>query len=93
MERLLQEADPAMAELKVAWDAGNGAAGEAMVALTGKLPGRHILLNETIDGLFPAHHPDPTVAANLEQLIATVLDQDCDLGIVLYLEKRDSSSG
>ena len=79
--RLLEEADPAMADLSVAWDAGNGAAGEVMTALTRRLPGRHILLNETIDGRFPAHHPDPTVPANLEQLIQAVLENGCDLGI------------
>ncbi len=81
VERLLRESVPAMAELSVAWDAGNGAAGEVMTALTRRLPGRHILLNETIDGHFPAHHPDPTVAANLDQLIRTVLGERCDLGI------------
>ena len=66
--------------LTVAWDAGNGAAGRAMVALTKRLPGRHILLNETIDGRFPAHHPDPTVAENLVQLQAAVREHKCDLG-------------
>jgi len=66
--------------LTVAWDAGNGAAGRAMAALTGRLPGRHILLNETIDGRFPAHHPDPTVAENLAQLQAAVREHKCDLG-------------
>ena len=45
--------------LTVAWDAGNGATGEVVQELTARLPGRHILLNETIDGTFPAHHPDP----------------------------------
>ena len=68
-------------ELKVAWDAGNGAAGEAMAALTARLPGTHVLLNERIDGTFPAHHPDPTVAENLVQLIDTVRAEGCDLGI------------
>ncbi len=67
--------------LKVAWDAGNGAAGEALQKLVARLPGRHILLNETIDGTFPAHHPDPTVPENLEQLRAAVLAEGCDLGI------------
>lgn len=67
--------------LHVAWDAGNGAAGEAMTALSGKLPGTHHLLNATIDGTFPVHHPDPTVEENLEQLRATVLERKCDLGI------------
>ncbi len=47
-------------DLTIAWDAGNGAAGEAMARLCPLLPGRHILLNETIDGTFPAHHPDRT---------------------------------
>ena len=68
-------------ELKVAWDAGNGAAGAAMAALTARLPGTHLLLNERIDGTFPAHHPDPTVAENLVQLIETVRAEGCDLGI------------
>lgn len=68
-------------ELTVAWDAGNGAAGDALVKLTAGLPGRHVLLNETIDGTFPAHHPDPTVEANLEQLKQAVAENGCDLGI------------
>ena len=67
--------------LKVAWDAGNGAMGEAMSAVTARLPGNHILLNESIDGDFPNHHPDPTVPENLKQLQATVLAEGCDLGI------------
>jgi len=66
--------------LKVAWDAGNGSAGEAMVKLIAGLPGEHILLNEQIDGTFPAHHPDPTVEANLAQLKEAVKNEGCDLG-------------
>jgi phosphomannomutase len=80
VDRLAQESD-ALAPLKVVWDAGNGAAGEAMALLTAKLPGEHILLNERIDGTFPAHHPDPTVPENLVQLIAAVRASSCDLGI------------
>ncbi|NKB60069.1 MAG: phosphomannomutase [Alphaproteobacteria bacterium] len=67
--------------LKVAWDAGNGAAGEAMSQLTAQLPGEHILLNAEIDGTFPAHHPDPTVPENLKQLQEAVATEGCDLGI------------
>ncbi len=81
VERLLEESVPEIGQLKVAWDAGNGAAGEAMAALTRRLPGRHLLLNEQIDGTFPAHHPDPTVPANLAQLIELVTAEGCDLGI------------
>ena len=67
--------------LKIAWDAGNGAAAEVMVRLTEKLPGEHILLNEEIDGTFPAHHPDPTQEENLEQIRELVIRENCDLGI------------
>ncbi len=78
--RLLQDYDGTR-PLTVAWDAGNGAAGEAMQLLTAKLPGRHILLNAEIDGRFPAHHPDPTEEKNLVQLQDTVRREGCDLGI------------
>jgi len=46
-----------------------------------RLPGRHILLNEKIDGRFPSHHPDPTVPENLRQLMDAVRANGCDLGI------------
>jgi phosphomannomutase len=67
--------------LTVAWDIGNGATGEVVQALTARLPGRHMLLNETIDGTFPAHHPDPTLPENLVQLQAAVRQGQCELGI------------
>ncbi|OFX14257.1 MAG: phosphomannomutase, partial [Alphaproteobacteria bacterium RIFOXYD12_FULL_60_8] len=67
--------------LKVVWDAGNGAAGEAMELLTDRLPGEHILLNATIDGTFPAHHPDPTEPKNLVQLQDKVISTRADLGV------------
>lgn len=80
VERLVQEFRGEKA-LTVAWDPGNGAAGEIVQMLCKKLPGRHVLINETVDGRFPAHHPDPTVEENLEQLKQTVADEHCDLGI------------
>jgi phosphomannomutase len=67
--------------LGVGWDAGNGAAGEILQRLTRRLPGRHVLLNEVIDGRFPAHHPDPTEPDNLTQLRRAVVEQRLDLGI------------
>jgi phosphomannomutase len=67
--------------LKVVWDAGNGATGEVLVELVKRLPGEHFLLNETIDGTFPAHHPDPTEPHNLIQLQAKVAEVQADLGI------------
>jgi phosphomannomutase len=67
--------------LAVAWDCGNGATGEVVANLVGRLPGRHVLLNEVIDGRFPAHHPDPTIPENLVQLQQAVASERCDLGI------------
>ena len=67
--------------LSVAWDPGNGAAGDAVQHLCARLPGRHVLINETVDGTFPNHHPDPTVEANLAQLKAAVAAGGCDLGV------------
>jgi phosphomannomutase len=67
--------------LSVVWDAGNGATGEALRAMTGRLPGRHRLLFADIDGRFPNHHPDPTVPENLDDLIAAVRGERADLGI------------
>ncbi|MDA1132956.1 MAG: phosphomannomutase/phosphoglucomutase [Proteobacteria bacterium] len=68
---------------KVAWDPGNGAAGELTRALTRRLPASHVLMNETIDGTFPNHHPDPAVEANLAQLREAVAENGCDLGFAL----------
>jgi phosphomannomutase len=68
-------------ELKVGWDPGNGAAGPAVVKLTRRLPGRHLVINERVDGTFPAHHPDPTEPKNLEQLRDLVLKEKLDLGL------------
>ncbi len=69
--------------LKVAWDPANGAGGDAVSQLVSKLPGEHFVINAEIDGTFPAHHPDPTVEKNLEQLKDLVIENDCDLGIGL----------
>ncbi|HEY5207877.1 MAG TPA: phosphomannomutase/phosphoglucomutase [Stellaceae bacterium] len=80
INRLLADFRPGK-ELTVAWDAGNGATGDVLQRLVARLPGRHILLNETIDGTFPAHHPDPTEPENLLQLQEAVSKNKCDLGI------------
>ena len=67
--------------LKVVWDNGNGSAGDVLGPLVRGLPGTHVVLNGEIDGTFPAHHPDPTVPKNLEQIIARVRAEGADLGI------------
>jgi phosphomannomutase len=81
LARLLVDWDGGDRVLKVVWDNGNGAAGEVLQRLVGGLPGEHIVLNGSIDGRFPAHHPDPTVPANLRQLIDAVTARHADIGI------------
>jgi len=78
--RLLRDYEPGHF-LRIAWDAGNGAAGPAMARLSAGIRGEHVLLNEHIDGTFPAHHPDPTVPENLEQLRVKVMGEKCDAGL------------
>ena len=79
--RLLADWDGGDRMLQVVWDNGNGAAGDVLEKLVASLPGEHLVLNGTIDGRFPAHHPDPTVPANLVQLIAEVRARKADIGI------------
>jgi phosphomannomutase len=80
LARLLQDYDGTR-PLTVVWDPGNGSAGEITERLVKQLPGTHHLINAKIDGTFPAHHPDPTVAKNLEQLMAEVARTGADVGV------------
>ena len=79
--RLLSDWDGGDRMLKVVWDNGNGAGGDVLEKLVASLPGEHLVLNGPIDGRFPAHHPDPTVPANLVELIAEVRARKADIGI------------
>jgi phosphomannomutase len=80
-DRVLQDWDGGDRKLKVVWDPGNGSAGPIVKALAARLPGTHFVINGDVDGNFPNHHPDPTVAKNLEQIIAEVAREKADLGI------------
>lgn len=79
--RLLADWDGGDRALKVVWDNGNGAAGDVLARLVAALPGEHVVLNGKIDGTFPAHHPDPTVPANLQQIIREVQARKADIGV------------
>jgi phosphomannomutase len=78
--RILRDFHPGR-DLTVVWDPGNGATGDIARTLASRLPGRHILINDIIDGTFPNHHPDPTDPDTLTQLIARVAAEQADLGI------------
>jgi phosphomannomutase len=81
LAHLVAEAGSGGKPLSAVWDAGNGAAGEAMERLAERLPGRHATLFAEIDGRFPHHHPDPTVAANLVDLQNAVRAGKADYGV------------
>ncbi|MEM7047389.1 MAG: phosphomannomutase/phosphoglucomutase [Pseudomonadota bacterium] len=70
-------------DLRVAWDAGNGAGGPALTALIEQLPGEHVAIYTEVDGRFPHHHPDPSREENLADLKALVAEHRCDVGIAL----------
>ena len=73
--------DPAHIEpLRIGWDAGNGAAGPLIERLVRQLPGHHVLFYTSVDGHFPNHHPDPTVAENMRDLIDAVAQGRIDFG-------------
>jgi phosphomannomutase len=66
---------------RMAWDCGNGAAGELVEKLVKRLPGEHHVLFAEIDGNFPNHHPDPTEEKNLADLRAIVAEKGLDFGV------------
>jgi phosphomannomutase len=73
--------DDTKKSLKIVWDVGNGATGEILKFLVRGIDAKHILINESIDGTFPSHHPDPTVIENLAQLMGTMKLHHADVGI------------
>jgi phosphomannomutase/phosphoglucomutase len=67
--------------VKVILDCGNGAGSLVAPKLFPKLGIKPRCLFCESDGRFPNHHPDPTLAKNLEPLIAAVKKDGADLGI------------
>ncbi len=70
-----------MPNVKVAVDAGNGAASLLATELFSGFGCDVVELYCEADGHFPNHHPDPTVEENLTDLIKTVTREGCDFGI------------
>lgn len=69
--------------LRVVVDCGNAVPGKLAPALLRQLGCDVIPIFCDLDGHFPNHHPDPTVAGNLTSLIAEVEARQADLGIAL----------
>lgn len=66
---------------KIVIDAGNATASLVAPELFIRLGAEVIPLYCDVNGSFPNHHPDPTVAANLRALVETVVNQQADFGI------------
>jgi phosphomannomutase/phosphoglucomutase len=81
MDWLKQNLSFAHTNLKVVVDAGNGTAGPVIEPLLRELGFDVIPMYCTMDGNFPNHHPDPTEAENLEELIQKVREIGADVGM------------
>lgn len=67
--------------LKVVVDAGNGVAGAYAPDVLRAIGAEVIELYCDIDGHFPNHHPDPSKAVNLADMIAQVKAHNADIGL------------
>ncbi len=65
--------------LKLSIDCSNGMASLFVQKLFGD---RVHYLNDTIDGNFPAHEPNPLLPENQEQIKKSVLKHHCDIGLI-----------
>jgi len=68
-------------KVKIVVDSGNGTAGLVAPELLRRLGCEVIELYCTPDGNFPNHHPDPTIEANLKDLIEKVRSSGADFGV------------
>ena len=68
-------------KLKIVWDPGNGAIGSIINKITNTIGGTNIILNQSIDGTFPNHHPDPTVKSNIIEISDFIKKNSFDLGV------------
>jgi len=80
-EEVLKRIRCGQKERKVVLDAGNGVAGLVAPELYVRMGVEVEKLFCEPDGLFPNHHPDPTLPENLKHLVQRVSDTSADLGI------------
>jgi len=67
--------------MKIAVDCGNGVGGAFAPELYRRLSCDVVELFCDVDGTFPNHHPDPSQPKNLQDLIARVKSDRCELGL------------
>jgi phosphomannomutase/phosphoglucomutase len=72
---------PLARRIRVVYDCGNGAGAVVAPQLFARLNVESRGLFCDSDGTFPNHHPDPTVAENLQDLIGAVRKDGAEVGI------------
>jgi phosphomannomutase/phosphoglucomutase len=80
MERITTDVKLAR-PMKIIVDAGNGVAGAFAPALYRAMGCQVEEMFCEVDGRFPHHHPDPSVPANLADLISRLREGDAELGL------------
>ncbi len=81
VDDMVSRIGPLSRSVRVVYDCGNGAGALVAPQLFKALGIRGRGLFCESDGTFPNHHPDPTVPANLEALVAAVRQDGAELGI------------
>ena len=76
-----QRIGPLSRPMRIVYDCGNGAGALVAPQLMRAIGVQGTGLFCESDGTFPNHHPDPTVPANLEDLVAAVRRDGAELGI------------
>lgn len=81
IEDVVARIGPLARPMRVVYDCGNGAGALVAPKLFARLgvQGRGLFCES--DGTFPNHHPDPTVAENLQDLIQAVRKDGAEIGV------------
>lgn len=67
-------------DVKIAWDIGNGSTSNTIREIITRIPGRHHVLFEDMNGDFPNRAPDPTVPANIQYIRKLIEYNEFDAG-------------
>ncbi len=81
VDDIVRRVGPLRRKLRVVADCGNGTGALVAPKMLERMGLSADLLFCESDGTFPNHHPDPTVAANVADLIAAVRANKADLGV------------
>ena len=65
-------------KFKIAWECNNSGVGRILKNL--EIPGEHLLLNASTDGVFANASPDPLIEKNLAQIQKVIIENKCDFG-------------